>query len=170
MRFMESKEERMFKFKPVAKSTMQILGINSKQVYERIGTWSLFWSMSQNGLHDLAEKLRAIIPDISNQDSCCKEIFNAYVEVKWRACHAFQCSLMLKCMEKINADRVTVVDIGDSAGTHMLYLKELTKNRFLVDTISVNLDERAIEKISARGLKALLCRLRSWILVNSISI
>ncbi|MEK7846841.1 MAG: methyltransferase domain-containing protein, partial [Nitrospinota bacterium] len=49
-------------------------------------------------------------------------------------------------------------DIGDSAGTHMLYLKELTKGKFEIDTISVNLDPRAIKKIEARGLKAVLCR------------
>jgi Methyltransferase domain len=40
----------------------------------------------------------------------------------------------------------------------MLYLRELSKNRFNVNTVSVNLDPKAIERIRARGLKAVLCR------------
>jgi hypothetical protein len=40
----------------------------------------------------------------------------------------------------------------------MLYLRELTKDRFSIDTISVNLDSKAIEKIRQRGFKAILCR------------
>jgi hypothetical protein len=40
----------------------------------------------------------------------------------------------------------------------MLYLRELSKNRFNVNIVSVNLDPNAIERIRARGLKAVLCR------------
>ncbi len=65
---------------------------------------------------------------------------------------------MLKAIEHLPPGKLTVVDIGDSAGTHMLYLKELVKDKFDVDTISVNLAPAAIEKIKARGLSALLCR------------
>ena len=59
------------------------------------------------------------------------------------------------CLKK---KRLRVVDVGDSAGTHMMYLKELLGPEREVDTISVNLDPRAIEKITSRGLKACLCR------------
>ena len=81
-----------------------------------------------------------------------------YWELKRRALQSFQCSMMLKALEHLPSGRLTVVDIGDSAGAHMLYLRELTKGKFDVDTISVNLDSRAIEKIKARGLNAILCR------------
>lgn len=40
----------------------------------------------------------------------------------------------------------------------MLYLKELTKDSFEIKTLSINIDQRAIEKIKARGLDAMLCR------------
>lgn len=111
-----------------------------------------------DGRRDLIEKLRTIVPDVSNQESSEKNLFNDYWELKRRTLQAFQCSLMLKFLDNVNSAELTVVDIGDSAGTHMLYLKELTKDRFKIYTISVNLDPRAIEKIKARGLKAIHCR------------
>ena len=84
--------------------------------------------------------------------------FNDYWELKRRALQAFQCNMMLKAVESFSDNSLTVVDIGDSAGTHMLYLKELTKDKFDIDAIGVNLDPAAIEKIKARGQKAVLCR------------
>jgi len=98
------------------------------------------------------------VPDISNQEESGKDIFNNYWELKRRALQSFQCSMMLKALEHLPPMGLTVVDVGDSAGTHMLYLRELIRGKFDVDTISVNLDPRAIEKIRARGLKAILCR------------
>lgn len=140
------------------KKALLALGFEPRKLYEKIGMWSLRAAVS-DGLNDLVEKLRRIVPDISNQEaSMRKDTFNDYWEVKRRSLQAFQCSLMLKFLDNVNSDELTVVDIGDSAGTHMLYLKELTKGRFNIDTISVNLDPRAIEKIEARGLKAILCR------------
>ncbi len=133
------------------------LGLEPRKTYEQIGMWSLRAAAS-NGLGTLAERLRKIVPDISNQESSEKDVFNDYWELKRRTLQAFQCSLMLKYLSSVDSPELTVVDIGDSAGTHMLYLKELTKGRFNIDTISVNLDPRAIEKIKARGLKAIHCR------------
>ena len=129
-----------------------------KKAIESFNKFSISLALAENGLGKLVTRLRKIVPDISNQEESEKAIFNHYSEVKRRALQAFQCSLMLKGLENLSAHNLTVVDIGDSAGTHMLYLKELTKDRFNLDTISVNLDPRAIEKIKARGLKAMLCR------------
>lgn len=127
-------------------------------MYKKIGMWSIRKAINQSGLYLLVEKLREIAPDISDQASSERATFNEYVEVKRRAQQAFQCSLMLKLVNGIHSKKVTVADIGDSAGTHMLYLRELTKDRFCVDTISVDLDPKAIEKIRKRGFKATLCR------------
>jgi cyclopropane fatty-acyl-phospholipid synthase-like methyltransferase len=102
--------------------------------------------------------LRELVPDISQQEESEKDTFNEYIELKRRTLQAFQCRMMLHALSDCALETVTVADIGDSAGTHMLYLKELTKGRFHLDTISVNLDPRAIEKIRARGLHAVLCR------------
>ncbi len=98
------------------------------------------------------------MPDISNQESSEKDKFNDYLELKRRSLQAFQCKMMLKALEGLPHGNLTVADIGDSAGTHMLYLKELSKGKYDIDTISVNLDPRAVEKIRARGLRAILCR------------
>ncbi|MFA5183664.1 MAG: methyltransferase domain-containing protein, partial [Syntrophales bacterium] len=84
--------------------------------------------------------------------------WNDFLEIKLRGMHAFQTTLMLKALRPFASHKVTVVDIGDSSGTHMRYLKEVCRDRLQVDTISVNLDPRAVEKIKARGLEAILCR------------
>jgi len=95
-----------------------------------------------------------MVPDISAQESRESPNFNDYGELKRRGLHAFQCTLMLKALKNYTKKKMIVVDIGDSAGTHMLYLRELTKNMFYIDTVSVNLDPIAIKKIKDRGLKA----------------
>lgn len=146
------------KIKKIVKKGLSICGIDARSLYQKISYWSLVKAVKQQGLSDLVEILRNIVSDISRQES--REIlnFNAYWELKRRTLQAFQCELMLKALEGFSADKLIVADIGDSAGTHMLYLKELTKDKFDVETISINLDPRAIEKIKARGLKAILKR------------
>lgn len=115
-------------------------------------------AIKRSGFNGLLENLRQLVPDITAQYRVATEAGDSFMETKLRGLHAFQISLLLRALEDKAGDRVTVVDIGDSAGTHMLYLQGLTKDRFHVDTISVNLDPVAIEKIRRRGLKAMLCR------------
>lgn len=140
------------------KPVFKILNMDYRVANERFNQWSIEASIHENRLGELRDKLRVIVRDISSQEESEKEFFNDYSEVKRRGLQAFQCSLMLKALEGMYKDKLTVVDIGDSAGTHMLYLKELVKDKFSLDTIGVNLDPRAIEKIRSRGLKAILCR------------
>lgn len=142
------------------KKSFAYIGIDINRFIQVISKFSIYLALFQNGQSELLKKLRAIVPDISNQESSKASTFNDYWELKRRALQAFQCDMMLKALEKIRGGKkeVTVVDIGDSAGTHMLYLKELTKDRFNIKTVSVNLDPKAIKKIEARGLKAMLCR------------
>jgi|SRR3989338_813736 len=137
---------------------LTILGLNPRTFSEKLSKQSLRLASLENGYGSLVKKLREIVPDISNQEESGKDIFNNYWELKRRALQSFQCSMMLKALEHLPPMGLTVVDVGDSAGTHMLYLRELIRGKFDVDTISVNLDPRAIEKIRARGLKAILCR------------
>lgn len=135
-----------------------ILGFNLRTFSEKLSKHSLHLASLENGYGSLVKRLREIVPDISNQEESERETFNDYCELKRRLLQSFQCNMMLKALENLQKSTITVVDIGDSAGTHMLYLKELTKSKFNIDTISVNLDPRAIKKIEARGLKAILCR------------
>lgn len=148
----------MIKAGIIIKNVLSLLGMKPRKVYEMIGMWSVRKAINQSGLYTLTERLREIAPDISDQESSGKDTFNKYSEVIRRARQAFQCALMLKLVNSIHSKKLTVADIGDSAGTHMLYLRKLTKERFSIDTVSVNLDPRAIEKIRKRGFKAILCR------------
>jgi len=147
------------KIKRIVKKGLSICGIDARSLYQKISYWSLVKAVKQQELSDLVEILRNIVPDISRQESREISNFNAYWELKRRAMHAFQCKLMLKAVENVSTDKLVIVDIGDSAGTHMLYLKELTKGqRDNIDTVSINLDPRAVEKIRTRGLRAILKR------------
>lgn len=153
-------------FKHLLKSTINFLGINLNEITAKISRFSLFWAMKENRFGDLIAKLRLIEPDISRQEVRESMAFNEFSEFKRRLLQAFQCNLLLLALEDFKPGKLSVVDIGDSAGTHMLYLKVLAGEKFDLDTLSVNLDPRAIEKIKARGQKALLCRAEELDLTN----
>jgi hypothetical protein len=142
----------------IIKHILSFLGLDAGKVNEKLAYFSIRLAILEKKSTDSIKQLRAIVPDISDQESSGKDVFNTYWELKRRAMHSFQCVLMLKALEHFDSARLTIVDIGDSAGTHMLYLKKLAEGRFNIDTLSVNLDPNAIEKIKTKGLKALLCR------------
>lgn len=144
--------------KKIITQVLTMLGLDRQKLHENLQMWSFRQAIRENGYGELVQKLRAIEPDLSEQYSVGKERYSPYVELKLRAQHAFQCAMMLKGLESLPLGKLAVVDIGDSAGTHMRYLQELSKDRFDIDAISVNLDARAIEKIKAKGQKAVLCR------------
>jgi hypothetical protein len=140
------------------KNGLRKLGVDPAGLAQKIDSFLLRKAIEEQGLFDLMKQLEGIVPDIADQYSRKWE-WNAYWELKVRGLHAFQCSLMIKALETLpQSGRITLVDIGDSAGTHMLYLRELAKNRVAVDSVSANIDPQAVEKIKARGLQAMLCR------------
>jgi len=122
-------------------------------------------AIKEQGLEKYLIQLEKIVPDITDQYSTFK-IDNNYLRIKVRALHAFQVDLVLRAIKNYYkpSETNTVIDIGDSSGTHISYLKlfipellgdnEGEKWRF----ISVNLDPVAIEKINNRGGHAILCR------------
>ncbi len=123
----------------------------------RLLAWSLRRAASEQGLAPLVERLRAIEPDLSGQYTLPVEM-DLYLETKIRAQHAFQCDLMLRALERLPPGKLTVVDFGDSSGRHLHYLRELAGVRFDLETGGVNLDPIAVEKIRARGHRAVECR------------
>jgi len=140
---------------------LNAIGIDKNKrlaIIEWFNSASIKMAVKQQGLSVLIDILRKIEPDISGQEYSGKAFFNDYWELKRRALQSFQVKLMLKAVENLKMSDPVVVDIGDSAGTHMLYLKELTKDKYNIETISVNLDKEAIDKIKARGFKAILSR------------
>lgn len=79
--------------KIVGKKILKILGIEISRLYkfyyEGIGRWSIKASIRENRYWDSLERLRKIVPDISNQEESEKGRFNDYWELKRRALQAF---------------------------------------------------------------------------------
>lgn len=138
----------------------------------RIVEWlqraSLRAAIRRQHLGDLVAKLSSIVPDVGAQYTTFA-IASDTARLKIRAQHASQVQLALDALGLVAAERkpsaspMTVVDIGDSAGTHVLYLKALVEQDSqlagaVTRWISVNLDPIAVEKIRARGLEAILAR------------
>ena len=109
---------------------------------------SLNSAAREQNLDDLAKKLKEIVPDIENQYSMFK-VDNPYLKTKVRYQHAFQISLVNKVVKEFNSP--TIVDIGDSAGTHLQYLMRIHSGN--IRCLSVNLDPKAVEKIKRKGLE-----------------
>lgn len=144
--------------KTIIKSILQVCGVKPADAIQRISAWSIRRSLAQQRLDRLVPRLREIEPDLSRQELTEQDVYNEYWELKRRGLQSFQCGLMLEALKQLPDRKLTVVDIGDSAGTHMLYLTELARQTHQLETIGVNLDPGAIEKIRARGQRAILCR------------
>jgi len=141
----------------------KIKRIIRKKLYDNLDNRKIcvLKAAEEQGLFGLIKKLEQIVDDneiVKQYTNISPESFShPYWKIKLRAQHSFQISLVLKAIEflKKNTEDITIVDIGDSAGTHILYLKNLAKN---VRSLSVNLDANAVAKIKNRGLEALCCR------------
>lgn len=140
------------------KKIFKFVDIDIERFVQKVAKLSISHAVRENNFFELIERLRQIVPDISQQELTVTSGFNDYWELKRRALQAFQCAIMLQALEYFPPGKLTVVDIGDSAGAHMKYLKELTKGKFEIDAISVNLNDKEIERIKAEGGKAILCR------------
>jgi len=153
------------------KNYLKHRGITPEGLLHGIAFYSLKLALVQQGLDRLIDTLRQIVPDISQQEAGTKETFNPYWEYKRRGLQAFQSALMLRALKGYAKRNLSVADIGDSAGTHMLYLKNLAnKLCYQIDSVSVNLDPRAIDKIRSRGLKAILCRAENLELPQNVDL
>ncbi|MBI4569360.1 MAG: methyltransferase domain-containing protein, partial [Planctomycetes bacterium] len=130
-------------------------GARAQRARDRLGLWSLRAAAREQGLDDLTRRLEALAPDLSRQYSDTT-VEGDYGVLKTRLMHAFQARLMLRAVEGIAGDPLVVADIGDSSGTHLLYLRALSGRD--LRTLSVNIDPRAVERIRAKGMEAILSR------------
>lgn len=124
-----------------------------------IGGKSIEQALREQKLFKLARKLSEIVPDITHQYSTFK-LNTLYLKKKSRGQHAFQISLVqeaIKLLGKNVKDDLTIVDIGDSAGTHIQYIKSLFGDRN-IRTISINLDPKAVKRIREKGFEAICAR------------
>lgn len=134
-----------------------------KNLVYKILTISLKLSNRERGEYSLKQKLSIITPDLSEQYTTFKiDMKNHYLVNNIRCLHSFQISLALKAIELLKdfKNTINIVDIGDSSGTHLIYLDNLLaeKNIHNVQALSVNLDPVAIEKIKAKGLNAIMSK------------
>jgi hypothetical protein len=140
-----------------------------KENIKKILALSIISACKEQGLSKLVKKLRQIVPDLTEQYSDFKVEGN-YLITKVRSQHAFQISLVLKALGLLeNQDReLSVVDIGDSSGTHSQYLQALIgKNK--IRMVSVNLDPKAVKKIRDKGLEAVESRAEKLHVHNDFS-
>ena len=120
----------------------------------KVLTASLRKAAQQQGLSALGEKLAAIVPDISDQYTHTP-IDSPFVLQKVRNQHAFQISLVDEVIGEF--DSPVIVDIGDSCGTHIQYVNALYPDKN-VKSLSVNLEQAAVDRIAAKGLEAICSR------------
>jgi len=130
-----------------------------KNIEQLVNIKSIRAAVREQKLSPIYRQLTTIVPDITHQYSSFN-LDNEYLITKVRAQHAFQIDLFNEALQLINdkgSNPVTIVDIGDSAGTHIQYIKGLHKDRNL-RCLSVNMDEQAVKKIREKGLEALCAR------------
>lgn len=139
----------------IVKNVLNKIGIKSADLFHPIFLKSIQKASIEQGLQVYVDKLRRIVPDITQQYTTTR-IESLYYETKVRTQQAFQMRLFEKAVKMQNKSKMTIVDIGDSAGTHVSYIKDLCKD-VSFRTISVNLDENAVEKITAKGMEAVHC-------------
>lgn len=135
---------------------IEIIKKNITPYMKSILTRSIRCAVREQGLEALFGKLEKIVPDISRQYSMC-EVKEEYLKAKLRAMHAFQISLVDKVVCNFR-DSAVIVDIGDSAGTHIQYIKGLYSQNMAIRSLSVNLDEKAVARIKAKGLDAVCAK------------
>ena len=117
-------------------------------------------ALREQRLWNLYERLEALVPDIRDQYTSFA-LDTEYLRVNVRALHAFQVALALRALEIVDtSESTTVVDIGDSAGTHLDYLRRLRPDLHL-RCLGINVDEAAVERIRSRGLEAVRSRAES---------
>ncbi len=136
-----------------------------KKIFYKCAIESLHSANRQMGRLGTIEKISSIVPNIGDQYSTWKfETSDTYDVIKIRSIHAFQVELALDALKKIRSqsakNALSVVDIGDSSGTHTRYLKELCSELDMgqVEFLSVNLDSDAVERILAKGGRAIQAR------------
>lgn len=142
------------------KSFVRALGLDAGKLYQAASLRSIEAAVREQDLLDLRTKLRERVPDLKDQytKGIDQVEYDRYWEPKMRSNHAFQVDSALQAMADIGGEKLTVVDVGDSAGTHTTYLKALAPAGRIERMVAVNLDPVAVEKIRAKGGEAILSR------------
>lgn len=144
----------------LAKHTARSLGLDTRALYHALSRWSIEEAMREQQLGELVERLRGIVPDLRDQftGSFDDAEYRRYWEIKMRAQQAWQVRCALDALAEIGGSGRTLVDIGDSSGTHARYIEALAPAGQVARCIGVNLDPHAVGRIRAKGGEAIECR------------
>jgi hypothetical protein len=139
---------------------LKALGVDTRAIYQKLSAASLDQAACEQGLENLRQRLRDILPDIADQYSGGLDAaeYERYWERKLRGLHAFQIQAALDALEVIGGGNRVLADIGDSSGNHAIYLQALAPKGRIARVVSVNLDPVAVEKVRAKGGDAILAR------------
>src|SRR3989338_5797860 len=135
---------------------MQLLRRSYYTVCGRLREVSLKRALAEQELFHLKNILSEAVPDISHQYSNF-DVDSSYLQLKVRAQHAFQISLVqdaIRYCSYKSKQSVKVFDIGDSSGTHSIYIKKVNPH-LNIECGSLSNDQEAVKKINAKGLKAI---------------
>ncbi len=135
------------------------------RVIKHIAKWSLTASLKtvRNENISFIKKLEKILPSLKDQANFLNDDMkedSEYLYHKKRNLHAFQLKFTLDKIEQFKKesknDNISIIDIGDSSGNHLIQLQTLDKG--ITNIASVNLDIKAVEKIKNKGIEAYHCR------------
>lgn len=148
-----------FLVKPVNKAIDSIL-FNNLEAQSR-----------KNGYDKLESKFSKLDIDLAKQYTENSEM-TEFRNLKLKNQQTFQTLFATEMVEKYIQNRdnlnksggvLQIVDIGDSAGTHIKKIRTLLEDKGIsIETMSVNLDPVAVEKIKANGENAILCRAEDY--------
>ena len=135
---------------------------------KRLAVWIINKAAKEQGLYELRRQLEEIQPAIENQYTSFT-VDNDYLYMKVKNIHACQIKLVLKTLKfikKINGIRI--VDIGDSSGTHLNYIKNILSKRpdiqmRDISLVGINSDPIAVRKIKEKGIDGKLCRAEEFV-------
>ena len=108
--------------------------------------------------------------DITDQYTNFKLTTN-YLKLATKALHAFQLKLIHRTffyslLKEDQKKEFKILDFGDSSGTHCRYIKKLYPY-YGIKTLSVNIDQNAINRIKENGLDAINSEIQeSWMFTN----
>ncbi len=108
-------------------------------------------AVKEQGFRAVMDRLERIVPDLSGIRTGYR-VESPYLVTCHRALDAFQMWLVQQVSEEFDA--LTVVDIGDSSGRHLLYLKDLRAGK-RTRCVSVNVDPAAVERVCRLGIEGI---------------
>lgn len=130
-----------------------------RRPFERLMRRSIQNAVAEQGLAATMRALEHACPDVRSQYTSWA-VESPYMVTKVRAQQSFQVALAASVLDRLHGG--IVVDIGDSAGTHVQYLKSRYPAKPFT-FLSVNMDGQAVQRIRGRGLDAVQARAEDFL-------